>query len=165
MVRPLVMTFALSSPREVIVLSLRHVLAGGVVVVLGSAVSAQLLPTNENGVRSTLRGIASGQLTYSAVCASGFFAPSLDALARPEPGRKVGFILRSDVPPKDAKVLEKWHYRIEMTAPPDPKSPASCNGVPPGGSAKTWSATARPMPGYRGKSYRIDAEGELTEIK
>lgn len=33
------------------------------------------------------------------------------------------------------------------------------------GSAKTWSATARPMPGYRGTSYRIDAEGVLTEIK
>jgi hypothetical protein len=37
--------------------------------------------------------------------------------------------------------------------------------VPAGGSAKTWSATARPMPGYRGKSYKIEAEGVLTEIQ
>lgn len=134
-------------------------------VVIGSVVSAQLLPANEDGVKSTLRAIASGQITYSAVCAAGFFAPSLEALAKPEPGNKDGFILRTDVPAKGAKVLEKWRYRIEMTAAPDPKSPASCNGVPAGGSAKTWSATARPMPGYRGKSYKIDAEGVLTEIK
>ena len=142
----------------------RNAFAAGLVVI-GSVVSAQLLPADENGVKSTLRGIASGQITYSAVCAAGFFAPSLEALAKPEPGNKSGFILSTDVPAKGAKVLEKWHYRIEMTAVPDPKSPASCNGVPAGGSAKTWSATARPMPGYRGTSYRIDAEGVLTEIK
>ena len=144
--------------------SARNALAAGLVVI-GSAVSAQLLPADENGVKSTLRGIASGQITYSAVCAAGFFAPSLEVLAKPAPGSKDGFILRTDVPAKGAKVLEKWHYRIEMTAVPDPKSPASCNGLPAGGSAKTWSATARPMTGYRGKSYRIDAEGVLTEIK
>src|SRR5512145_2811863 len=138
----------------------RNAFAAGIVLI-GSAVSAQLLPANEDGVKSTLRALASGQITYSAVCAFGFFAPSLEALAKPEPGNKTGFILSTDVPAKGAKVLEKWHYRIEMTAVPDPKSPASCNGVPAGGSAKTWSATARPMPGYRGKSYKIDAEGVL----
>lgn len=144
--------------------SFRNGLAGGLVVI-ATTISAQLLPADENGVRSTLRGIASGQLTYSAVCASGFFASSLEALAKPEPGKKQGFILASDVPAKGAKFLEKWHYRIEMTAAPDSKSPASCNGVPAGKSAKTWSATARPMPGFRGKSYRINADGELSEIQ
>lgn len=133
-------------------------------VLTATTVPAQLLPADENGVRSTLRGIASGQFTYAAVCASGFFAPSLEALARPEPGKKDGFILATDVPAKGAKFLEKWYYRIEMSAPPDARSPASCNGVPAGKSAKTWSATARPLPGFRGKSYRINADGELSEI-
>lgn len=142
----------------------RNAFAAGLVVV-GSTLSAQLLPANEDGVKSTLRALASGQITYSAVCAFGFFAPSLEALAKPASGSKSGFILSTDVPAKGAKALEKWHYRIEMTAVPDPKSPASCNGVPAGGSAKTWSATARPMPGYRGTSYRINEEGVLTEIK
>lgn len=132
---------------------------------IGSVVSAQLLPANEDGVKSTLRAIASGQITYSAVCSFGFYAPSLEALAKPQPGSKSGFISSTDVPAKGAKFLEKWHYRIEMTAVPDAKSPASCNGVPEGGSAKTWSATAKPMPGYRGKSYRINAAGVLTEIQ
>lgn len=144
--------------------SFRNTLAASLVAIVPT-VSAQLLPANENGVKSTLRGIATGQITYSAVCASGFFAPNLEALAKPEPGAKNGFILDSDVPAKGAKFLEKWHYRIEMTAAADPKSPASCNGVPAGKSAKTWSATARPMPGFQGKSYRINAEGELSEIQ
>lgn len=120
---------------------------------------------DEAGVVSTLRGIASGQLTYGAVCGDFFYAPTLAALARPQPGQKDGFILPSDVPPKGAAVLEKHHYRIEMTAKPSAKSPASCNGVPAGGSAETFFVTARPMPGYSGTAFRIDAEGKLTEIK
>ena len=78
---------------------------------------------------------------------------------------KQGFILESDVPAKGEKILQKWNYRIEMTAPADPKSPASCNGVAAGRSAKTWSATARPLAGFSGKSYRINADGEIAEIK
>ena len=141
--------------------SLRHALVSGVMVI-----SAQLLPADENGVKSTLRAIASAQIAYSVACNTGFYyAPSLEALAKPEAGKKDGFLNRSDVPAKGAKFLEKWHYRIEMAAPPDPKSPASCNGVPAGGSAKTWSATARPAPGYRGTSYRINEEGVLSEIQ
>lgn len=143
--------------------SFRNGLAGGLVLI-ATTVSAQLLPADEKGVQSTLRGIASGQLTYTITCASGYFAPTLEALARPQPGMKEGFIPSSDVPSKGAKFLQKWQYRIEMTAQPDSNSPASCNGVSPGRSAKTWSATARPMPGFSGKSYRINADGELSEI-
>lgn len=120
---------------------------------------------DEAGVVSTLRGIVSGQLTYGAVCGDFFYAPTFAALARPQPGQKDGFILPSDVPPKGAAVLEKHHYRIEMTAKPSAKSPASCNGVPAGGSAETFFLTARPMQGYSGTAFRIDAEGKLTEIK
>lgn len=137
-----------------------------VAVVLASAgAAAQGLPANEAGAQSTLRSLASGQLTYSAVCADFFFAPTFAALGRPQPGQKDGFIPPTDVPPKGATVLEKYSYRIEMTAKPSAKSPASCNGVPAGGSAETFSITARPMSGFSGKSFRIDAEGRLTEIK
>lgn len=127
--------------------------------------SASRLPADELGVRSTLRGIASAQATYASACGAGFYAPTLAALARPGRGEKFGFISSTDVPPDGAKVLEKNRYTIEMTAPPSPNSPASCNGVPAGQSAQTWSVTARPLPNYSGKSYRIDAEGALTVIK
>jgi hypothetical protein len=127
--------------------------------------SASRPPTDEVGVISTLRAIASAQAAYSAVCGAGFYAPTFAALAKAPPGEKSGFINSTDVPPDGAKVLEKNRYTIEMTAPPSPKAPASCNGVPAGQSAQTWSATARPLPSYSGKSYRIDAEGELTAFK
>ena len=120
---------------------------------------------NEAGAQSTLRGIASGQIAYSAVCGNFFFAPSLAELGRPAPGSPTGFILASDVPPKGAAVLEKWNYRIEMTAKPSADSPASCNGVAAGGLAKTFLVTARPMPGFNGKSFQIDHEGKFTDIK
>lgn len=55
-------------------------------------------------------------------------------------------------------MLEKYGYRIEMTAKPSAQSPAS-------GSADTFLVTARPMPGTTGRSFQIDAEGRLTEIK
>jgi hypothetical protein len=127
--------------------------------------SAARPPADEPGVRSTLRAIMSAQVTYSAVCGGGFYAPTLAALAKPRTGEQFGFLSSSDVPPGGAKFLEKNRYAIEMTAPPSPKSPAGCNGVPAGQSAQAWSATARPLPGYSGKSYKIDAEGALTEIK
>ncbi len=127
--------------------------------------SASRLPADEIGVMTTLRLISIAQATYSSECGAGFYAPTFAALAKARPGEKSGFISSTDVPPDGAKVLEKNRYTIEMTAPPSPKSPASCNGVPAGQSAQTWSATARPLPKYSGKSYRIDAEGELTAIK
>jgi hypothetical protein len=99
------------------------------------------------------------------VCGNGYYAPTLAALARPEPGNKLGFISDDLVPAKPATDLEKYRYRIAMTAAPSPVSAASCNGVPAGASARTFSVTARPLEGFQGRSYRIDAQGELTEIK
>jgi hypothetical protein len=127
--------------------------------------SASRLPANGVIARGTLRAIMSAQTTYSSMCGAGFYAPTLAALAKPRAGEKFGFFYASDVPPGGDGVLKENGYAIEMTAPPSPKSPAGCNGVPAGQSAETWSATARPQPGYVGRSYRIDAEGALTEIK
>jgi hypothetical protein len=62
-------------------------------------------------------------------------------------------------------MLEQYGYRIEMTAPPASKSPASCNGIAAGGSSAAFSVTARPLPGRSGKSFRIDESGALTAIQ
>jgi hypothetical protein len=134
-------------------------------VSVGWAAEGQILKADEAGIKSTLRGIASGQLTYSVVCAPGFYAPTLEVLARPAKGEKMAFILDTDVPKAGAKFLETYGYRVEMTAPASALSPASCNGVPKGGSAQTFVVTARPMAGLGGQSFRIDDKGELTPIK
>jgi hypothetical protein len=128
-------------------------------------VSSKLPAAGDAGVRGVLRAIAVAQLTYSAVCGNGSYAPTLAALARPEPGKALGFIHEDLAPAKGARDLEKYHYRIAMTATPSPKAAASCNGVPAGGGAQTFSVTARPLEGFQGRSYRIDAAGVLSEIK
>lgn len=127
--------------------------------------SSQLPPADEVGVRGILRAIVSAQITYFAVCGNGFYAPTLAILARPEPGKTLGFLGADLVPAGGSTVLEKSRYRIEMSAAPSPKSTASCNGVPAGGSAGTFSVVARPLKGFVGRAFRIDADGNLTEIK
>jgi hypothetical protein len=120
---------------------------------------------DEVGVRGALRGIASAQFAYAATCGHGHYAPTLAALDRPAPGDKVGFLGGYLVPAEGATVLEKYRYRIEMIAPRSPRSAASCNGVPAGGSAGTFSVVARPIAGFHGRTFRIDADGNLTDTK
>jgi hypothetical protein len=126
--------------------------------------SSRLPPADDSALRGVMAAIASAQASHAAVCGHGFYAPTLAALARPEPGGKPNY-LGDLVPAKGATVLERFGYRIEMTAVPSPKSPASCNGVPAGGSAETFSIVARPMEGFHGRAYRKDADGKLTDIK
>ena len=129
----------------------------------GPVVPSQLPPSDEGGARSTLLAITSGQIAYSVECGF-FYATTLAALATPPPGQKNGFINSFLAPTGNATVLERYGYRIEMTATPSPKSPR-CNGQPAGGSSATFAVTARPMPGFSGRSFRIDANGTLTVIK
>jgi hypothetical protein len=117
---------------------------------------------DEAGVQGALRAIASAQAVYSSSCAVGFYAPTLAALGRPARGSSDTRLSADLVPPDGGTVLERYGYRIEMTAPPSPKSPASCNGVAAGGSAAAFSVTARPMPQRSGRSFRIDDSGRIT---
>jgi hypothetical protein len=112
-----------------------------------------------------MRAIVSAQTAYAAVCGHGYYAPTLAILAKPEPGKALGFIDADFVPASGTTVLEKYRYRIVMTAMPSPKSAASCNGVPAGGSAETFSVVARPVDGFHGRAFRIDRDGKLTDIK
>lgn len=120
---------------------------------------------DEAGVTSDLRAIVTAQMVYSAVCSTGFFAPTLETLARPPRGSTSVMLSPDLVPSGGSTVLERYGYRIEMTASRAPKSPASCNGVGAGGSATVFSVTARPLPGRSGRSYQIDQNGTLTTIQ
>jgi hypothetical protein len=120
---------------------------------------------DEAGLTGALRAIASAQMTYSAVCATGFFAPTLHALGRPASGSTSGLLSADLVPAGGSSGLDRYGYRIEMTAEPAPESPASCNGAKAGGSASDFAVTARPLPGRSGRSLRIDQSGTLTAVQ
>ena len=112
-----------------------------------------------------MSAIVVAQATYAGSCGHGHYAPTLAALARPEPGKTLGFLTGDLVPAGGATVLEKYRYRIEMVSVPSPRSAASCNGVPAGGSAETFSVVARPLDGFQGRAFRMGSDGTLTEIK
>jgi hypothetical protein len=137
----------------------------GDIQAMQAAASSQLPPADEVGATGGLRAIVVAQAAYATVCGHGYYAPTLAILARPEPGKTLGFLASDLVPASGATVLEKYRYRIEMTAVPSPRSAASCHGVPAGGSAETFSVVARPLKGFHGRALRIDADGKLTEIK
>jgi hypothetical protein len=120
---------------------------------------------DEVWLSGTMRAIRMAQDAYAGSCGRGHYAPTLAALAVPPPGDKRGFLPRDLVPAGGGTVVEKYGYRIELIAVPSPKSPASCNGVPAGGSADTFSVVARPKDAYQGRAFRIDAAGDLTAIK
>jgi hypothetical protein len=120
---------------------------------------------DEAVVNSVMRAIAVGQANYALGCGEGYYAPTLAILATPRPGQTDGFVGAHLMPTKGATLLYKDGYRIEMTAEPSPTSPVSCQGVRAGGSAERFFLVARPVEGSRGKAFRIDATGLLTEIK
>ena len=134
-------------------------------VLLGSSVSAQLMRADEEGVIEALRRIASAQYAYASSCGSEFFAPSLEVLHRPAPASTMPFLSKAHVPPDGATVLEKYGYRIEMTAAPSAKSPAGCSGVGVRGQAETFHVVARTLDDYSGKWFEMDGKGQITEIK
>jgi hypothetical protein len=132
------------------------------IAAVSAAMSARLPLTNEDAVKNALYAISNAQRVYARDCGRGYYGPTLASLAKPAPDRPEGFLPDLFVPAGSAFVLEKYGSRIEMSAVPSPTSPASCNGVPAGGSAQTFSIVARPMEGWHGRTFRIDAKGDLT---
>ena len=90
---------------------------------------------------ASLRTIASAQITYSAVCAGGFYAPTLKTLAAPPTDGKDAFIspdLASDPSVKSG-------YTITLAAgSPAPEVAASCNGLGPGLAVRDFFVSAAP---------------------
>jgi hypothetical protein len=110
---------------------------------LQSPMASPLPLADEVGLMGTLHVISTAQVVYSGDC-GGYYAPTLTILARPEPGKHPGLVSADLATAKGATAVEKYGYRIEMIAPPSPKS-VSCHGVPAGGSAETFSVVARPL--------------------
>jgi hypothetical protein len=90
---------------------------------------------------ASLRTIASAQFTYSAVCANGFYAPSLKMLAAPPTDGKDAFIspdLASDPSVKSG-------YTITLVpGAAAAEASSSCNGLGPGVSVRDFFVSAAP---------------------
>jgi hypothetical protein len=95
----------------------------------------------------------------------------IDEALSMKPGDAAALRVRGDIQalqalvPVRARSSRKHRYRIELLAAPSSASPAGCNGVAAGGLAATFSVVARPLTGFQGRAFRIDADGTLTDIK
>ncbi len=160
-----------TSPGMVAVIAVVGVLLIIMIVGIVAAISVPALlrartAGNEASAMASLRAINQAQIHYSASCAQGGFAVSLEDLARPPAGTNAPFV-SADLARND---IEKSGYIFNVTRDQSPiasdvgTAAATCNGSS-GQPASSYFATAEPVnPGSTGTRYfAIDDRGVLYE--
>jgi type II secretory pathway pseudopilin PulG len=109
---------------------------------------------------SSMRVIASSQLTYALTCGSGFYAPNLTTLGKAPAGSREGFI-SPDL--GSADTFTKSGYVIQLTAAPFAGSPASCNGLGPGETGQGYRAAADPIEVGNVRYFGINSYNQIYE--
>lgn len=121
--------------------------AAFVLGILGSTALPGLQKARQEGNMASaigsVRAIITAQLTYAAVCGSGFYAPNLVNLGVPAAGTTEGFA-SPDL--ATAGTITKSGYVLTMGSSSGPAvdAPASCNGLPAGTMAGGFYVTATP---------------------
>jgi type II secretory pathway pseudopilin PulG len=136
---------------------------GMIAILCSIAVPRLMLAKSTAGAAAaigSLRTIGSSQLTFALTCGSGFYAPSLTALAMPAPGSDDGFISPTL---SEADVVTRGNYVITMYGTPFGAAPASCNGLAAGDTAQGYAATADPAyPPFK-RFFAINANTSIFE--
>lgn len=90
----------------------------------------------------TLRVVNSAQLSFAVTCGSGFYSPTFPTLGVAPPSATTAFL-----PPELTSGVSfvKQGYSFSMAGTALPGAPASCNGLPMGGAAPGYSASADPL--------------------
>jgi type IV pilus assembly protein PilA len=118
------------------------------------------LSADESSAIGSLRSVHSGQVTFSATCGAGHFAPSLDELGKPPlVAGGVGFVSR-DL--GSAATVFKSRYTFRMGGTPAPLSPQACTGLAAGQSTGGYEVTATAVaPGDR--HFGLNTTGAVFE--
>lgn len=74
----------------------------------------------------SMRVIGSGEVAFAITCGSGFYAPSLTALAKPPVGASDGFV-KGDLGSADTVI--KSGYQFTVAATPYAGAPDTCNAL------------------------------------
>jgi type II secretory pathway pseudopilin PulG len=109
---------------------------------------------------SSMRVIASSQLTYALTCGGGFYSPSLTTLGTAPAGSREAFI-SADLGAADT--ITKSGYTIQLTAAPFAGSPSSCNGLGPDSTGQGYRAAADPLETGNLRYFGINSYGQIYE--
>ncbi len=109
---------------------------------------------------SSMRVIASSELTYALTCGSGFYSPSLTTLGTAPVGSNEAFI-SPDLGVADT--IQKSGYIIQLTAAPFAGSPSSCNGLAPGETGQGYRAATDPIEAGNDRYFGINSYGQIYE--
>jgi type II secretory pathway pseudopilin PulG len=108
---------------------------------------------------ATLRVVNSAQLSFAVTCGSGFYSPTFPTLGVAPPSSSTAFL-----PPELTSGVSfvKQGYTYNMGATALPGAPASCNGLPFGGAAPGYSASADPVDAVSNPHfYATNADGTI----
>lgn len=131
--------------------------------ILGSTALPGLQKARQEGNMASalgaVRAIITAQVTYAAMCGSGFYSPNLVNLGVPATGVTEGFV-SPDL--ATAKTITKSGYVLTMGSSTGPAvdAPASCNGLPPGTMAGGFYVTATPESAEMGtRAFAANTDG------
>ena len=106
--------------------------------------------------------VNSGELSYAITCGLGFYAPDLPTLGIPSPGMTEAFLPAELT--QGATVI-KSGFILSLAGTVHPSSPATCNGVAPGGSSASYAAVADPidLTGQTPRFFGTNSDGLIYE--
>jgi Tfp pilus assembly major pilin PilA len=136
---------------------------GIVGIISGIALPRLVLARGAAGAASaiaSMRVIGSSQVSFAITCGSGFYAPTLTALARPSPGSTEGFI-KGDLGSADTVV--KSGYTITMASTAFAGAPDTCNGLGLGVTGQAFKAAADPVGATTTRYFAINANNGIWE--
>jgi type II secretory pathway pseudopilin PulG len=108
---------------------------------------------------ATLRVVNSAQLSFAVTCGSGFYSPTFPTLGVAPPASSTAFL-----PPELTSGVSfvKQGYNFSMAGTALSGAPSSCNGLPAGGAAPGYSASADPLDAVGNPHfYATNADGTI----
>jgi hypothetical protein len=109
----------------------------------------------------TMRVVNSAQLSFAITCGAGFYSPDFPTLAVVPPGAPEAF-LPSEL--ASGATFIKSGYNFSMAGTPLAGAPASCNGLPVGGSAPGYAIVADPLDtSGQPRHFGTNADGVIYE--
>jgi type IV pilus assembly protein PilA len=118
----------------------------GIIGILSSIALPRLMTAknsaNAASAVGSIRTIGSGEVAFAITCGSGFYAPSLTALAKAPAGTSEGFI-KADLGAADTIIKSSYSFTLSATA--FGGAPDTCNAIGAGATGLAYKVGGDPL--------------------